>query len=295
VTRRSPRQDKAPGGERTEAWREIIEKILVQFREELFLVVFGFVAGLVRAMGAQIESGQTGLRFTFGRAGRVLPHGFHPLIPFLQRVRRIPTRSRTLDLATQRVATFEGLVYHVDANLVYRVIDVRKALIEIDELEKGMLQMLGLGVQEILRAASREQLQTGEGLDQNLATNLARRLAPWGVEVERAGFGSISPSPQTLRITQLGETVRERRTTHARLVRAGVDPRRALALVGTRWMPRQRVRTLRWRAAHTKRLRQLRALLQQAGWTAVEVKQAELSLRSRISVKGRSRAAARRA
>lgn len=291
MTSRARRRAEDREGKRPRAWRDFLEQILVQFRDELFFVVFTFVAGLVRAMGKTIKSGQTGLRFTLGRAGRELPPGFHPLIPFLQRVRILPTRSRTLDLPTQRVATFEGLVYHVDANLVYRIVDVRKALIEIDALEKGMLQMLGLGVQEILRVASGEQLLHGQDLDQDLATNLAQRLAPWGVEVERAGFGSISPSPQTLRITQLGEKVRERHMIHKRLVEAGVNPRRALALIGARRMPRQRVRALRKYAAHTRRLRSLRAQLLQCGWTAVEVKQAEISLRSRISVKGRSRSA----
>ena len=75
----------------------------------------------------------------FGRARRELEPGFHLLIPFLQRARRMPTRSRTLDLPAQRVATHQGLVYHVDANLVYRVTDVRKAMIQVDQIEKGMI------------------------------------------------------------------------------------------------------------------------------------------------------------
>jgi len=267
--------------------------IVEPFRDQLLLILFTLAAAVVRAMGVTIESGQTGLLFSFGRARRELQPGFHLLIPFLQRARRMPTRSRTLDLPSQRVTTFEGLVYHVDANLVYRVIDVRKAMIEIDRLEKGMLQMLGLGVQEVLRGAHHEEIKSSDSLDRALATNLARRLVPWGVEVERAGLPSITPSPRTLRITQLAEVTGERRDKCRTLVQAGVPQRRALALIGTRTFPRSRTRALRRRAEHARRTSRLLGRLKQRGWTAVEARRAELALLARVSARGRSRLALR--
>ena len=119
---------KGPAEDPPSQWRGVLSTIWDRISDDLLVILFATGAGLVRAMGVTIESGQTGLLFSFGRARRTLAPGFHPLIPFLQRVRRLPTRSRTLDMPAQRVVTLEGLVYHVDANLVYRVIDVRKAL-----------------------------------------------------------------------------------------------------------------------------------------------------------------------
>ena len=124
-----------------------------EFSDEFVYVATVLIAAIVRAVGVTVHTGQHALRFSFGRAGKVLEPGFHLLVPFLQVVRKIPTRSRTLNLPSQRVTNFEGLVYQVDANLVYRVVDVRKALIQIDDLVKGMLEMLGLGVQEVVRRA----------------------------------------------------------------------------------------------------------------------------------------------
>ena len=283
----SPRRKSQP---QEPGWGGLLEEILYRLRDDLALILFGAVATLVRAMGVKIESGWTGLRFTFGRANKELHPGFHIMIPFVQRARKMPTRSRTLDLPFQRVVNLNGLVYHVDANLVYRVVDVRKAMIEIDQLEKGMIQMLGLGVQEVLRRASDEEMKHHEALDRQLATNLARRLAPWGVEVERVGFPSISPSPQTLRITQLGATLEERCETRARLMEAGVHPRRALPLVGTRQVPRVKIHALQRHDRLRRRQRHLRALAKRAGWTSVEIKRAEVAMRTRLSVRGRSRA-----
>ena len=252
--------DESPG-DRSDGWKQVLAGVYNQIKDDLFLVVLATVAALVRAMGVQIQSGQTGLLFSFGRARRELQPGFHLLIPFLQRARRMPTRSRTLDLPSQRVATVHGFVYHVDANLVYRIVDVRKAMIEIDHIEKGMLQMLGLGVQEVVRTASQQD---------------------------------ISPSdPQSLRITQLPRVTSERRETLRRLSAAGVHPRRSLGLVGTRSMPRPRTRALRAFAEHRRRMQRIRALLKQRGWNAVQIKQAQISLLSRVSTRGRVRAISR--
>jgi len=259
-------------------WRGVARAIWDRLADDLLVVVIATGMGLVRAMGVTIESGQTGLLFSFGRVRRTLAPGFHPLIPFLQRVRRLPTRSRTLDMPAQRVATRQGLVYHVDANLVYRVTDVRKALVEVDQLEKGMIQMLGMGIQEVLREATREELRETVDLDERLAANLARRLAPWGVEVEGAGFPSITPSPRTLRLTQLSSLTEERRAILSGFAHGGLAASHGLGLVGTRHFPRSKTRHLRRQETEHRRLRRIRTGLKRLGWTAPEQKRAGLGL-----------------
>ena len=261
---------------------------------EALYVVIGVVSAIVKASGVTVLSGQTGLLYTVGRTDRrvplplrpfvaalqrtgklktvprgVLGPGFHPLIPFLQRVRKVPTRSRTLDLPAQTVATFEGYVFIADANLVFRIVDVRKALIQVDDLLRGMEQMLTLGVKEILRAATLRELQSGEGLDERLRLNLEARVAIWGVTVERAGFPSITPSPRTLRITQLRQKVEERERRVAALTAASVDRplsvASALGAVGSRRVFRTRARAMRRRPALRSRDMRVRQALQRRG------------------------------
>jgi len=267
----------------------VLVQLLDRFKDDLYLIVAATVAALVRAMGVTVQSGQTGLLFSFGRARRTLAPGFHVLIPFLQRARRVPTRSRTLDLPAQRVATMQGLVYHADANLVYRIFDVRKALIEIDDLERGMLQMLGLGVQEVLRRASHDEIRETERLGRELARNLALRLAPWGVEVERAGFPSITPSPRSVRITQIEKVTGERRQMLLSMQRAGLGGRKALCLIGARIRHVPKTRGLRRLERQRRRAKRLRHALMQHGWMSVQIKQAGVRLRTRVSAGGKLR------
>ncbi len=261
--------------------------------DNLFYIVVSSVYALVKAMGLTVDSGYTGLRFTFGRAGARLEPGFHWMIPFVQKGEILPTRSRTLDLPSQRVATLEGLVLHADANLVYRIVDIRRALIEIDDVVKGMVQMLGLGVQEVLRTSTRVSIHDIPSLNEQLKANLTRRLAPWGVSVEAAGFPSITPSPQSLRITQMDKVTQERMRALGVVESGDVLRAMALGLVGTRQMPRRRAIVIQSFERHRRRLRRLRAALTQKGWSSVRIRRAELALMSRVSTSGRLRSMTR--
>ncbi|MEM1449471.1 MAG: SPFH domain-containing protein [Planctomycetota bacterium] len=268
---------------------------------DVLYILGGILLGIIRASGVTVESGTTGLLFTLGRIDRPVPlllrplvplvrtlpwlsgvprtllePGFHPMIPFLQRARRVPTRSRTLDLPAQKVATFEGYVFVADANVVYRIVDVRRALIMVDDVVEGLKQMLTLGVQDVLRAASARELQSGEGLDEALRENLERKVVIWGVEIERAGFPTITPSPRTLRITQLEQRANERHRRMLQLVGgergdAGLSVRSALGTVGTRRVFRTKARARRADAARHRRRLALEARLQKRAWTGAAI------------------------
>lgn len=246
------------------AWSEL-EDLVRENVWALWLVVWA----IVRATGKVVDTGQTGLLFSFGRARKVLGPGFRVLIPFVQIVRVVPTRHRTLHLPAQRVTIRDGLVYFVDANLVYRVVDVRKALVEIDDLVKGMTQALGLGVQAVLVERGRAGLRAGPELDAALADDLGRRLEPWGVEVVRAGFITITPTPESMRVTQVGAQVEARERAFATFEAAGLPRGRALALLGTRTRFSNRGRGVREKERKRRARGRLERRILQAGFQLV--------------------------
>ncbi len=191
------------------------------------------IYAIVRASGITIDSGQTGLKFSFGRATRELKQGFHIVIPFVQKVRVVPTRSRTLDIPRQRVTTLDGLALLVETNLVYRIVDVRKALVQIDNLQKGILQTFGLSVQQVLRGLDGQTARVSKELEGKLEAVLSERLSDWGVQVERAGLTSITPSNETLRVTQLHQRAMARHYVH-RVLAEVLPARRAVMILGAR-------------------------------------------------------------
>ncbi len=209
------------------------EGLLTVVKEDTFqflvlLLVF------VRLLGTTVPSGKRGVLYRFGKVQRLLDPGFHWLLPAIQTVRMVESRSRTIDIPAQRVTTGEGLVYVLDANLVYRIVDPREALVEVDDYEKGCAVALALSVQEVIRGTRRQDLAGPEGLSSTLEERLGPRLRRWGIEVERVGFTTVTPDSTTLRITQLGPRVRAAREVRSRFRRAGVSEAIALSLLGAR-------------------------------------------------------------
>ncbi|MBI1382184.1 MAG: hypothetical protein GC161_13995 [Planctomycetaceae bacterium] len=196
-------------------WALLVDEIFTNV-----YVVAAAVYGFFRALGVTVRSGFTGQRFTLGRADKRLDPGFHWLIPFVQRAKVVPTRSRTLDLEGQRIATRDGLVVLVSSNLVWRIEDVTKSLVEVDNLVAAMRDWLAVAAARVLSATTRADLNSAGGdggsaeLDRRLEATLGELLAPWGVAIERAGFPTIAPSPRTALILQTRGRVRTRLAAH---------------------------------------------------------------------------------
>ncbi len=214
------------------AWlRGTLEWLWEEHKRDVLVAAWAGFWGVTRLAGKTVNSGEIGVKFSFGRAVRVCEPGFYPLIPIFQTVRTVPSRARTLDLPRQRLTTANGFVFEVDANVVYRVVDPQKALIQIDSLEKGMLQILGLSVYELLSELEGDELRVGRELDERLAERMGQRLASWGVTVDRAGFSTLNPSRETIRITQLQRLAATRARAVATFSRHGLEGA-ALGLLG---------------------------------------------------------------
>src|SRR5207253_2049935 len=129
-----------------------------------------------------------GVLFVFGRVRKELEPGFHPLFPVVMTARKTPVRSVTLDLPRQRLTTADGLVYDVQANIVYRVADPKLALTQIDNLRKGIEALLPLIVEDLLRGQTQATVLDFKALEAELIGRAEQALRPWGVRVEQAGF-----------------------------------------------------------------------------------------------------------
>jgi uncharacterized protein (TIGR03000 family) len=189
------------------------------------------VLAIVRSFGTTVQTGWAGVLFSFGRAKKVLEPGFHPLIPVVQKVRHTPVRSVTLDLPQQRVTTGDGLVYDVHTNIVYRVEDPIRAATAVDDVKRGVVNLVPLVVHELMRGQTRGTLADRPALDHELTARARQALARWGLAVEQAGMSSIAPTRPTLRLTQLPCRAAERARLFAERRAGGAEEVLAAALV----------------------------------------------------------------
>ena len=193
-------------------------------------VIFAVI--VLRLFGTTVQTGWKGVLFSFGRARRELEPGFHMLVPFVQRVRKIPIRSITLHLPMQRITTADGLVYDVQANLVYRIVDPTRSFVQIADFRKGCEAVLPVIIQDLLGTQTHAQLQERKALDEEFTRRAEVKLERWGAIVEQAGFMSISPTSRTLRLTQLSQLIRERERVMQQYRAQGLSPELAATLLG---------------------------------------------------------------
>jgi hypothetical protein len=189
--------------------------------------------GLARSFGAQIQSGQRGVLFRWGKVVKELEPGFHWLVPLMHAMKKTPVRSITIVLPNQKVMTVDGLVYEVGVNFVYRVEDATRALTLVDHVDAGCRAAVPILVTEVVRVRDQAQLVDRVSLDHELFGRVNAWIARWGLVLEQAGFTTIAPDKSVLATTQLRSLTMERARALYSLVEGGLDPESALVIIGS--------------------------------------------------------------
>jgi regulator of protease activity HflC (stomatin/prohibitin superfamily) len=178
-----------------------------------------------------VYEGQHAVKFTLGRAGAVVGPGVHWKWPVVQKYKVADTRHTTLDLEPQVIQLADDLVYEVDCKVLYQIVNLRKALIEIDDLVTGLKNRVVLAVQKVVGACNRDSIRDTQGMLEAIVEALGPVEEQWGVRILQLGFSNISPSTTTLEITQLELLANEKQTLYNRFRAQGLSEEASVALV----------------------------------------------------------------
>ncbi len=210
-----------------------------------------------------VYEGQHALKFTLGRAGAVVGPGVHWKWPIVQKFKVADTRHTTLDLEPQVIQLADDLVYEVDCKVLYQIVNLRKALIEIDDLLTGLKNRVVLAVQRIVGSRDRQSIRDTQGMTEAIVNELRAVEEQWGVRILQFGFSNISPTTTTLEITQLELLAREKHALYRSFRADGLSDEAAVALVTGAVVaihPPESASSLREQALEEIRAREARAL-----------------------------------
>ena len=178
-----------------------------------------------------VYDGQHALKFTLGRAGPVVGPGVHWKWPIVQKFKVKETKHTTLDLEPQVIQLADDLVYEVDCKLLYQIVNLRKAVIEIDDLVTGLRNRVVLAVQRVVGSRTRETIRDTRAMVEAIVGELSGVEEQWGVRLLLFGFSNISPSTTTLEITQLELLALEKLSLYDRFRKRGLSEEASVALV----------------------------------------------------------------
>ncbi len=151
------------------------------------------------------------------RLGRVLDKPKGPglvlVFPPVDRLVRISLRVEVMDVPPQDVVTKDNVTVKVNAVIYFRILDPRKAILEVSNYLYATSQLGQTTLRSVLGEVELDELLgQREKLNQRLQTVLDESTEPWGVKVIMVEVKQVDLPDQMIRaIARQAEAERERR------------------------------------------------------------------------------------
>jgi regulator of protease activity HflC (stomatin/prohibitin superfamily) len=145
----------------------------------------------------QVNQWETALRFTLGKlSGRVDP-GLCMVLPGVQSLVRVDTRIRNRDLPQQQVITQDNVTASIDAVIYYKVIDVEKAVLNVENFEAAVWDRARVVLRDVAGETRLDELLTHrEQIAAKVRAAVEQFVAQWGLHIELIALKDIQLPPQ---------------------------------------------------------------------------------------------------
>jgi regulator of protease activity HflC (stomatin/prohibitin superfamily) len=151
------------------------------------------------------------------RLGRVLPNPKGPglILVFrpIDRMVRISLRLETLEVPAQDVVTRDNVTVKVNAVIFFRVLDPKRAVIEVAKYLYTTSQLAQTSLRSVLGQVDLDELLSErEKLNLRLQAMLDQDTEPWGIKVAKVEVKQVDLPEQMIRaIARQAEAEREKR------------------------------------------------------------------------------------
>jgi len=151
------------------------------------------------------------------RLGRLHPSPKGPgiilVFTFIDRMVRVSLRTIVHDVPPQDVITRDNVSVKVNAVIYYRVIDPRRAVVEVEQYHYATSQLAQTTLRSVLGQVELDDLLSQrEKLNRELQTILDKHTDPWGVKVSMVEVKHVDlPTEMQRAIAKQAEAEREKR------------------------------------------------------------------------------------
>ncbi len=165
----------------------------------------------------------------FGRSMGVRGPGLIILIPMVEKMVRIDTRTITMDVQPQDVITKDNVSLKVNAVIYFRVMDPEMAVTQVEDFYFATSQLAQTTLRSVLgQYVLDDLLSNRDKINQALQSQLDLATEPWGVKISVVEVKHIDlPKEMQRAMAKEAEAERERR---AKLISADGEQQRAAKL-----------------------------------------------------------------
>jgi regulator of protease activity HflC (stomatin/prohibitin superfamily) len=167
------------------------------------------------------------------RLGRLRPQDYGPglifLIPIVDRMLRVSLRTVVHDVPPQDVITRDNVSVKVNAVVYFRVMNPRKAIVEVENYHYATSQLSQTTPRSVLGQVELDELLAGrDKVNAELQAILDKHTDPWGIKVSSVEVKHVDlPAEMQRAMARQAEAEREKR---AKIIHAEGELQAATAL-----------------------------------------------------------------
>ena len=156
---------------------------------------------------------ERGVVFRLGRCIGYKGPGLIYIIPVIDKMERVGLRTVVLDVPPQDVITKDNVSVEVNAVIYFKVLDPKKAIIEVENYAYATSQLSQTTLRSVLGGVDLDALLSDrENINHKLRTIIDEGTDPWGIKVHDVEIKHIDlPKEMQRAMAKQAEAERERR------------------------------------------------------------------------------------
>jgi regulator of protease activity HflC (stomatin/prohibitin superfamily) len=178
------------------------------------LIALAFLGFIVMNAVRVLPEYERGVVF---RLGRLRPHDYGPglffLIPVVDRMVRVSLRTVVHDVPPQDVITRDNVSVKVNAVVYFRVMDPRRAIVEVENYHYATSQLSQTTLRSVLGQVELDDLLAErDKINHDLQAILDKQTDPWGIKVSAVEVKHVDlPEMMQRAMARQAEAEREKR------------------------------------------------------------------------------------
>ncbi|KMP11164.1 membrane protein [Candidatus Nitromaritima sp. SCGC AAA799-C22] len=156
---------------------------------------------------------ERGVIFLLGRFWKVKGPGLIIVIPGIQKMVKVSLRTVVMDVPPQDIITRDNVTVKVNAVIYFRVMDAKRAIIEVEDFLYATSQIAQTTLRSVLGQSQLDDLLSKrDAINIQLQKVIDDQTEPWGVKVANVEVKNVDlPQEMQRAIAKQAEAERERR------------------------------------------------------------------------------------
>lgn len=178
----------------------------------IYTIVFILVV-LVLISVRQVNQYERGVKFTLGRYTKMVDPGWRLVFPIFQSMTKVDTRVKAVEVPYQDAITKDNVSCKINAVMYYRVVDVAKSVIEVENIWNAASQLAQTTMRNVCGELNLDELLSErDQASARIAELIAAHTSAWGITVTAVELKDISlPEDMKRVIAKQAEAEREKR------------------------------------------------------------------------------------